>query len=167
MIGLANTIFNIAMAYTGLEQYDEGLKRIQQAYSLLEELGQRQGMAGGLGVIGMIYNKMGKLSEARRHLYGAAELAQEIGSASVAIYSLAEVAELEINSGNMKQAVMLLSFVHQHPATGGLTVANTQRLLDELTAELPATLVAEAKAAAQTYSLGSLVAELCGRPGRA
>ena len=167
MIGLANTIFNIAMAYTGLEQYDEGLKRIQQAYSLLEELGQRQGMAGGLGVIGMIYNKMGKMAEARRHLYGAAELAQEIGSASVAIYSLAEVAELEINSGNMKQAVMLLSFVHQHPATGGLTVANTQRLLDELTTELPATLVAEAKAAAQTYTLDSLVAELCGRPGRA
>lgn len=159
-MGLANTIFNIAMALHGLGQYDEALENIQQAYTLLEKLGQKHGMAAGLGVMGMIYHKLGKRRAARRYLCDCLLLSQEIGAANIAISGVAELAEIEISGGNLAQAALLLAFILQHPATGGTTRQNARRLLDELQAELPPQVMAEAAAAAEALTLDSLIDQL-------
>ncbi len=159
-IGLANTTFNIAMARHGLEQYDEALVQIQEAYALLEKLGQRHGMAGGLGVMGMIAHKLGKRVKARRYLHDCLLLAQDIGSDGIAISGLSEIAELEISGGNMKQAVFLFMFIARHPATGGTTRKNAQSMLAELTAEFPPEMIAEAETAVRAHTLDTLIALL-------
>ena len=163
-MGLANVIFNIAMALHGLGQYDEALENIQQAYALLEKQGQKHGMAAGLGVMGMIYHKLGKRRAARRHLCDCLLLSQEIGAANIATSGVAELAEMEISGGNLAQAALLLAFILQHPATGGTTRQNAQRLLDELQAELPPQVMAEAAAAVEALTLDSLVRQLVGQP---
>jgi DNA-binding SARP family transcriptional activator/predicted ATPase len=161
-IGLANVTFNIAMALHGLEKHEEALEDIQKAYALLEKLGQQQGMAAGLGVMGMIYHKMGKRRAARHHLHEGLLLSQAIGSENLAISSLAEIAEMEISGGDLQQAAFLLSFIGQHPAAGGTTRQNTQKLLGELKVELPAELMAEVETAVATHTLDSIIAQLTG-----
>lgn len=161
-LGEANTIFNMSMALHGLGRYDEALESIQHAYTMLEKLGQRHGMAAGLGVKGMIYHKMGKPSAARRYLRDCVLLSHEIGSAGTAMHGLAEVAEVEISAGNLEQAVFLLTFITQHPATGGTTRANAEKLLAELTAELPPEMIADAQAAAANHTLDSIIVHLYG-----
>jgi tetratricopeptide (TPR) repeat protein len=159
-IGLANTTFNIAMALYGLEQYDEALAQIQTAYDLLEKLGQRRGMAGGLGVMGMIAHKLGDRSAARRYLHDGMVMAQETGSEGLTISNLAELAELELSGGNLNEALFLFLFIAQHPATNGTTRENAERMLADLTAELPPEMIAEAETAVQSHTLDSLIAQL-------
>jgi tetratricopeptide (TPR) repeat protein len=159
-IGLANVTFNIAMALHGLGKHEEALADIQKAYTLMEKLGQQQGMGAGLGVMGMIYHKLGKRRAARRHLHDSLLLFQKIGSENLAISSLAEIAEMEISGGNLAQAARLLLFIIQHPAASGTTKQNSAKLLEELRAELPAAVMLEAETAAANITLDSLIAQL-------
>ncbi|MCB8924637.1 MAG: tetratricopeptide repeat protein [Ardenticatenaceae bacterium] len=161
-LGLANVTFNIAMALHGLERHEEALADIQKAYALLEKLGQQQGMAGGLGVMGMIYHKMGKRRAARRHLNGSLRLAHATSSANLAISSIAELASLAMSGGDLPHAAYLLFFILGHPATSGTTRQNTEKLLDELRAELPPEVMMEMETAVTKLTLDDIVAQLTG-----
>ncbi|MCA9920332.1 MAG: tetratricopeptide repeat protein, partial [Anaerolineales bacterium] len=161
-LGLANVTFNIAMALHGLERHEEALADIQKAYDLLEKLGQQQGMAGGLGVMGMIYHKLGKRRAARRHLNQSLQISQATSSANLAISSIAEIAAMGMSGGNFQQAAYLLFFILGHPATSGTTRQNTEKLLEELRAELPPAVMNEAETAASQRTLDELIAELIG-----
>lgn len=159
-MGLANIIFNIAMALHGLQRYEEALETIRRAYAIHEKLGQQQSMAAGSGVMGMIYHKLGRRAAARDHLYDCLRQAQALGMSGIAVSGLAELAELELSGGNLQQAALLLAFISQHPATSGTTQANTQKLLDDLAAELSPALIAKAQTAAQAHTLDSLIKQL-------
>jgi hypothetical protein len=119
-------------------------------------------MIGGLGVMGMIYHKLGKRRAARRHLNDSLRLAQSTGSANLAISSIAEIAAMGMSGGNFQQAAYLLFFILGHPATGGTTRQNTERLLEELRAELPPEVMKAAETAASQRTLDELIAELTG-----
>jgi tetratricopeptide (TPR) repeat protein len=159
-MGLANTIFNIAMALYGLNRYEEALATIERAYAIHEKLGQRQSLAAGAGVKGMIYHRLGKWSAARRQLHSCLQQAQALGMVGTAVSGLAEMAELEMSLGHLEQAALLLTFIQQHPATRGTTKTNTQRLLEELTAELPDAVMKRVKTAVSTHTLDTLIAQL-------
>lgn len=160
--GMANVIFNISMAQQGLEQFEEALQNMDRASALFAKLGQKDGLAAGLGVQGMIYHKMGKRAAARRSLHECVLLSHELGMAGIAISGLTELAELEISGGNFEQAARLLYFIRNHPATSGTTRQNVENLLQELTAELPPELMRKAETAVQTHTLESLIGELVG-----
>ncbi|MEZ4593703.1 MAG: tetratricopeptide repeat protein [Chloroflexota bacterium] len=161
-LGLANVTFNIAMALHGLERHEEALADIQKAYALLEKLGQQQGMIGGLGVMGMIYHKLGKRRAARRHLNDSLRLAQSTSSANLAISSIAEIAAMAMSGSDFQQAAYLLFFILGHPASGGITRQNTEKLLEELRAELPPEVMKAAETAASQRTLDDIIAELIG-----
>ncbi|KAA3657039.1 MAG: hypothetical protein DWQ04_29315, partial [Chloroflexi bacterium] len=126
--GLAATSHNIAMAYAGLEQYDAALENIQEAYAAHERIGHKRGMAGGLAVMGSIYLKLGEWRKARRNYYDSLLIAQVVGVTWLSIGVLVDVAKLEMISGNLQQAALLLTFSVQHAAIGAFTLANAQEL---------------------------------------
>ena len=159
-VGVANTHHNIAMAYTKLEAYDEALASIQAANALHKKVGHKRGMAGGLAVMGSIYVKMGKRREARRYYNDSLQMAQEVGVTWVALGAVVEVGELEISYGNMAQALRLLAFAVQQPAIEADSLQKAQKLLDELTAELPKEMIIAAETAVQSLTLDALIAQL-------
>ncbi len=159
-VGLANTSFNIAMAYVGLEQYDDALENIKGAYAAYEKAGRKQSMAAGLAVMGVIYHKQGKRRQARRYYYNSLLMAQEVGIVWVIMSTFLDIAELEMSYGEMERAALLLTFAVQHPAIEATTLTNAQRLLADLAAELPATVMTEAETAVKAHTLNSLIAQL-------
>lgn len=161
-MGQANITFNMAMALHGLERYEEALAAIERAYAIHEKLGQRQSMAAGAGVKGMIYHRMGRWSAARRQLHSCLRLSQALGMVGNAVSGLAELAELAMSTGDVRQAALLLVFIQQHPATSGTTKTNTQRLLEELRAELSDGVMNEVETAVQSHTLDSIITELTG-----
>lgn len=159
-VGLANATHNIAMAYFNLEQYEQALENIQASNALHVKVGHRRGQAGGQAVMGNIYRKQGKRLQARRHYMASLRLAKDVGVAFVAVGVLVEMAELEMTYGKMALAALLLAFAVEQPAIEGAALENSQRLLEELSVELPAQLMAAAQTAAQAHTLDSLITDL-------
>ena len=158
--GIAATSLNIGIAYVALAQYDEALINIQVAYEAYEKMGYKRGMVNSLSVLGMIYRKQGKRRQARHYLYESLRLAQTVGVGWSAVSTLVDVAELEMSYGELARAARLLAFTVQQSAIEATTLANAQKLLDDLRAELPEETVAEITTAVSSYTLDSLIDDL-------
>ncbi|MBK8904769.1 MAG: tetratricopeptide repeat protein [Anaerolineaceae bacterium] len=158
--GVAATTHNLAMAYWGLEQYDKAMKSVDVGILTHKEIGHKRGVAGGLAVKAAIFLAQGKRREARRHYNESMQLSQVIGATWLAVVSLVDVAELEMNYGNMEWAATLLFFVLAHPAALATTLENTNKLLEDLQEELPAEMLAEAETAAIHLTLDDIIAQL-------
>jgi DNA-binding SARP family transcriptional activator/predicted ATPase/Tfp pilus assembly protein PilF len=158
--GLAATSHNLAMAYCGLEQYDMALEMVNAAIVAHEKIGHKRGVAGGLAVRATIYVEQGKRPQARRHYYESLQLSQAVGVTWLAVITLISVAELDMSYGELRRAALLLTFAAQHPSTSAFSLDNAQKLLNELRAELPPVVMAEAEKAARSHTLDSLIAWL-------
>jgi DNA-binding SARP family transcriptional activator/predicted ATPase len=158
--GLAAASHNLAMAHYSLEEYDAALETITAAITAHEKIGHQRGAAAGLAVKATICMKLGRRREARRCYYDSLRLSQWVGATWLAAVTLVDVAELEMSYGALDRAATLLAFVVRHPATVASSLANAQKLLDELRAELSPKLMAEAETAAQSHTLDSLIAWL-------
>lgn len=155
--GLAAASHNLAMAHYGLEQYDEALTMITAAIAAHEKIGHKRGTAGGLAVKATICMALGRRREARRNYLASLRLSQAVGATWLAVIALVDVAELEMSYGAFDRAATLLFFVVNHTAAVASSVANAQKLLEELRAELPPKLMAEAETAAQNTTLDDLI----------
>ncbi len=158
--GLAATSHNLAMAYSGLKQYDAAMENIVAALAAHEKIGHKRGMAGGLAVMASIYRAQGKRREARRYYYDSLRLSQEMGAVWLSLVSLVDVAELEMSYGKLQQAAQLLLFVAQHPAAVAATLENANKLLDELRVELPEGVMGEVETAVSSLTLDAIIANL-------
>lgn len=73
-------------------------------------------------------------------------MAQDIEETPLILLVLNAMAALWIRSGQPMQAVERLSFILNHPASEGKVLAQAQRQMNELAAQLPAEEVAKAQA---------------------
>jgi DNA-binding SARP family transcriptional activator/predicted ATPase len=158
--GLAAASHNLAMAHYSLEEYDAALETITAAIVAHEKIGHQRGAAAGLAVKATICMKLGRRREARRCYYDSLRLSQRVGATWLAVITLVDVAELEMSYGALDRAATLLAFVVRHPATTAISLANAQKLLDELRAELSPKLMAEAETAVANHTLDSLIVQL-------
>jgi predicted ATPase/DNA-binding SARP family transcriptional activator len=146
------SISNLAASQSALGQQQTALSAFAQSLQLAREQGNLRWVAANLNGLSQIYWTVHDYPAATRHLAEALAIAGKIASAADALTTISLFARVWMQQGRVKQALQALWFVTHQPAASARLKQEVQALLDELIAELPPAVVAQAQqwAAAQT-----------------
>ena len=78
--GISASIFNMALVYEDLGQYDKALENHFKALAIDKTIANKQGLSISYNQIGQVYTKSKNFSEAEKYLTKASNLATETGS---------------------------------------------------------------------------------------
>ncbi len=101
---LANTILNLGEAYRLSNILDSAQTSFEEVLQLNQIVNSKITKGYALGNLGMVYNSLGNLSNAKHHLTQANEILIPLGDYYSASVYIAEIAEVHQKEGNMELA---------------------------------------------------------------
>jgi len=158
--GVLRNLGNLGYVYNRLGDYQAALDMSLQALAMDRVIGSPRSMVFTLRHLGESYLHLGDLQQSRRHYHQALVMAQDIEETPLILLVLNAMAALWIRSGQPVQAVERLSFILNHPASEGKVLAQAQRQMNELAAQLPVEEVAQAQAIGRAARLEDVVASV-------
>jgi predicted ATPase/class 3 adenylate cyclase len=158
--GTGYTLSRASLSAYGVGDYAEALRLGRAGYEAFQAVNHRWGMITGLCRIGFAELSLGRLAEAREHLYDALARAKESRALSLGLLALSGIGALLAREGEGERAALLLivSLGHeQMPEAYGFAA---RPALDELEATLPADVLERVRRAAAIQDLDKLVEEV-------
>lgn len=115
--GKAYTLSRMSMSAYFLQEYTQAVEFGQAGYDVFQEIGHRWGMSTSLCRLGFAYLGSGDRVKARACFNDALEGSRKNQMAPLILYSLAGLASLLAEEGEVKKAVELFRYVRRHPQT--------------------------------------------------
>jgi DNA-binding SARP family transcriptional activator/predicted ATPase len=142
--------------------YAEAQQSLQESVALLRAVGQRDEECWALAWLGHAALRLGQRSQAHQHLYAALRRAAEIGAFPVTIFSIAKVALLLADRGEVERAVELYALASRYPYVGNSRYWEdiAGKPIAAVAATLPPEVVTAARERGQARDLEATVAEL-------
>ena len=157
---IAQALGNLGAAALALDEPAEAEERYQQALRIAVDIGDRWSWAGTLNGLGDAAFKLKSLAEARGYFRRALEIAWEIGAASVALNSVQGISRVLAGEGEAERALELSAFTLSQFDSEQTSKDAAQRLVAELTTELPAEQARAAEERGRALRLGDAVAQV-------
>jgi predicted ATPase/DNA-binding SARP family transcriptional activator len=144
---------SLAAVKQAIGQIEAAIHDYQESLRLADEIGNVRWRAMNLNGLGRAHLALHDYRSATRHLTQGLTTAGRITSVVDVLDAFLIFAQVWMQQGQVNAALRALCFVEQHPVTTKWMHRETQTLLDELIAELPAEIVTQAKAwaAGQTW----------------
>jgi len=148
-----------------LGEYAEAIQLAQESLTLSKKLGDHDGIAWSLRVLGDATCGLEDFPGAKKHFHQALEIATTARMTDFAPLTLVEIARLLAAEGEKERALELLALVLHHPASWQWARDRAAPLVAELEAELSPDVVAAAQARGRARNLEATVAELLAKLG--
>ncbi|MGB3712888.1 MAG: protein kinase [Candidatus Promineifilaceae bacterium] len=140
----ALTATNIGYALLEQERFQESKEQTTEALIKAEELGSNYLTAGCKQILGGASTGLGEDELARIYLMDSFGMFHEMGNLPDLLYSIADLARLELRAGNRSQAVELLGMARSQPEVDSVTRLRIEKTIAEFSGELPEEEVSEA-----------------------
>ncbi|HJW84241.1 MAG TPA: tetratricopeptide repeat protein, partial [Anaerolineae bacterium] len=144
--GAAVSLANLGDVVQELGKLEEAKRIRQESLDIRREIGDRHGVAYDLHKLGETTAALGQWPEASDYYLQALQLSMEVKVIPVVLNTLVGMAVLWSNQGKSTQALTLLEFVLNHPATEREARDRAEPLRAELASRLEPEVMAEAQA---------------------
>jgi len=155
--GAAVSLHNIAEMLMTSNQHAEARRLLDEALAIDREIGDRHDIAYSLDKLGETANALGQSQGAAAHFQEALGVAMEAKAVPVALNVLVGIADIWIHRDEHLQALQIIAFVLQHPATAQQTRDRAERLQAQIESEVNPHERAAARERARTQSLEEVV----------
>jgi predicted ATPase len=149
---------NIGASQGRLGNHQMSLSYIQRSLRMAREIGNQRWVAANLQSLAEVHLTLHNLDDADRAATEGIALASGIDSRPDLLGCTSMLAHVWARRGRIGEALRILLFVEQHPATMARDKRFNEPLLNELRAELPPEIVDEAAQWANGQSLDELLA---------
>ncbi|HVU12271.1 MAG TPA: AAA family ATPase [Phototrophicaceae bacterium] len=126
-------------AVLALGQTQEAQQLFEQSLALCREISYRWGVSANLNRLGMVAAGAKNYPQASAYLTEALTIAMDARALTLAVSSLASMAELLAKSGDKSLALEYAVLAINHPACDGQTHLQAERVINDLQAMLPKT----------------------------
>lgn len=161
--GTAYVLNNLGDVAWGLGEYTAVKQLYHEGLAIRREIGNQFGIAYSLSRLGNVACALQQFEESKHRFQEALRIAMDIQAVSLAVGILAGIAALLIAEGEKERALELLLLALHHPAADGETKDRAERLLSELTPELPRQVIAAAEERAAGKDLAAIVEDMLSR----
>ncbi|GAB4421179.1 MAG: BTAD domain-containing putative transcriptional regulator [Anaerolineae bacterium] len=136
-LGVAMTSYYLGHTAYLLGEHREARRLLTDSLTLARKLTYQRGITQSLHTLGSVAYALGELNEAKEYLFEALKSTQEIHAVPIVLDILTDFAQLFVGEGRAEQALELLTFPLQHPASKQETRDRAGQLWAELTAQMP------------------------------
>ncbi|RKY17629.1 MAG: hypothetical protein DRP90_06515, partial [Planctomycetota bacterium] len=158
--GEAMTLGNLGVVLMEKKDYEEARRVLSESLTLRREVGNRLGIVIALNNLARAAREMGDEETAASHLSAALSLASEIPSVPMALDSLADVALLRAQRGDMARALELAYLVIHHPATDTVTQRSVAQFIARLERQVPPEVADQAQERAEGQEVLAVAEEM-------
>ncbi len=158
-VGIVLSLGNLGLVAYDLGKYQEAKRYYHESLIIRREMGDRLGVAISLDNLANAARALGEYREAREYFCRALNGAREIGALPLALEVMVGMADLLLEQDEPEQALALVAFVLQHPASEELTKKRGEQLLAQLTPRLPDHIVAAARQEAEAKTFEEVADE--------
>lgn len=128
--GMAVALRHLGQIALHAQESEEAEQLFRESLRLYDGTGDLGGLAATLDALGNVACAQGKYVDAREHLLRALQIVMRIRLRPLTFSILTSVAELLLRSGQPRQALTTLAFVHSQPSAPSDVKARAKRLLD-------------------------------------
>ena len=146
--------------YRALGEFEKSETHLQRSINTARRLGEKRIMASHMKNLGITYMEMGDVVRAKRTLRAGLEVSWATETIPDTLSILSSFARALAQQGKLQQALEILLFVQTQETARQIDLDNNQPMIDDLLAELPKDIVAQATQSAATLELPLLVEEL-------
>lgn len=151
--GMAVALNHLGKVAALEKNYAEAKRLYQQGLSVYREINDPGGLATSLSGLAVAYCAEGDRVAARRYFQEALQITTEMHFVPLTLAIIAELAELQFQSGRTEQALELLALVRGHPASDREIEARAERALSRYQAEVAPDLFAAAAGRGEALEL--------------
>ncbi len=151
--GMAVALNHLGKVATLEKNYAEAKRLYHQGLSGYREINDRGGLAASLSGLAVAYCAEGDHVAARRYFHEALQITTDMHFVPLTLSIIAELAELQFQTGRAEQALELLALVRHHPASDRETQDRAARALIRYQADVSPDLLAAATGRGETLEL--------------
>jgi predicted ATPase len=153
----ALTATNIGYALLEQERFRESKEQTAGALVKAEELGSNYLAAGCKQILGGAFTGLGEAGLARSYLMESFGMFQEMGNLPDLLYSVPDLARLELRAGNRSQAIELLGLARSQPELDSAASIRIEKAITEFSEEMAEEEVSEALIRGKSLELEEVI----------
>lgn len=148
----------IGGVYRELGKYQQAESHFKQSVAMARNMGEQRHLAVNLNGLGRVYLEMNDLAAARHYLREGMMVAEATQNIPDVLSGISAFAQIWARQEDVEKALQALLFVGQQRSARATDIERNQRLLDELEAELPPSVIDDARTWAGAHTLPEIVA---------
>lgn len=162
--GIGLSLEHLGDVALALGEYEEATRRYEDSLAIYQDIEWLQGVALAHGGLGEVSSAIGDTQQAKQHFHAALDTAMQAWHISTLLDILMGVAQLVAKMGEHERSAEMSALVAQHHASSRHTQDKAERLLAELSSQLPPEAMAAARERSKHKKLEEVVDEVLESP---